>query len=177
MLANPQGHLPNVRQDEFSLVKFEIINDPAGVGYPTWPTVEEEKLPAAEQIAQLLVRRPKVPNSQPAPKIRKPMDPDVLFQTLTPEEIRALPVDTFEMIHAAIESQDHSRVKRLLNIALAKGWLSQAKYEIILTEVDALIDDPNHPAEVLGDSRLMTVLGRKIGGISPNEIRYIMENT
>lgn len=162
----------NIIPDEFAAVKSEIETDPASVGYPSWDNTED----TARAIALLLVDRSKVDNPATAPQIPKPMDTDMLLGAVSVESIAKIDATALEAVSQRIEAGERAAVARWVAIALAKGWITQVEHDAIQADLQSTVADPNHPAQVLGNSRLTTVLGRTVGGISASEVTAILNS-
>jgi|GEM_PF-4611780 len=133
-------------------------------------------------ICARLVQRPKVPNPKPAAKVPKPMDIDALYAALytalSDEEIAAIGVDGFGLIHDAIDAGDRLRVKRLVNVAGEGGWIPEAKRNAIIAQVDAEIDDPSYQSQIRDQSEFARQWGSLPGqGLSRAMVDQYLERT
>jgi hypothetical protein len=157
--------LPNIRDDEIGAVRQELLTDPTGQDYASADAAGK---------ARLLVRKPLVPNPATAPQVPRPMDAGVLLGLVPPEQVRTISETGITAVSTHIDQGSYPGVARWVKIALAKGQIGQATHDAIMAKLAETIPDPNHPAQVLGQSRLQAVLGRDPGGVSAAEVDAIL---
>ena len=119
--------------------------------------------------AAMLADRPPVANPAPAPQIPpSTFNIDHLLSLIPLAEVQKIPADSLHRTGAEIEEGDVKSALRATSIWAANAWIS-GDTKTALTNACTLVDDPNHPATVPGDSKLKTITGRNIG-ISAEEV-------
>ncbi len=111
-------------------------------------------LPDGYNPTRMLIHKlalaPQVPNPVVRPDVHEhdPMAVQDLYSALSGAELSSIGLEGWKAIRDTIESGDRAGVKRLANIALQKGWITQAKYDAIVAYVDAVVPDPEWTATV-----------------------------
>lgn len=149
----------NLTDDEIALVRDELTNDPTAKGYAATDAAGK---------ARLLAERPTSSVTQAVPK---PMDTDAMMSHLSLTSIQSISEVGFDAVGRHIAADSRDAVKRWLKIARVKGQMTQAEHDAVVAEVDATV---NETTTTLGDSRLMAVTGRAIGGISAEEVNEVL---
>ena len=102
------------------------------------------------KLIHKLAEAPQVPNPEPQAQLPKPLSAQDLHDALSDAEKAAIDTVWFRAMEEAIEGNLRDRVKRLVNVAFKKGWISEQKATAMKGEVDATIPDPNWKATVDG---------------------------
>lgn len=116
--------------------------------------VEPDGYISTNKIAKELTKKREIDNPNPRPKVPTPISHDGLISVLTTEEIQSIDSKGFDLISEAISNNDRAKVRRLIDIARAKGWMGSSSYTNIRNTLEAEIDDPQWQAKVTGPSHL-----------------------
>lgn len=155
-----------------SLIRDEILNDPAGLGYRS----AEGALKPSPEIVAILARRQLYPNPNPQPDVPAPINKDYLFSLLLPH-VGNFTDEALIRASELADAQDRAGLKMWATIALKRAWIPQDAYDQIMAHVTATQPDPNWRAQLPGKTRLEEVLGLEQGqdpGISAAEIDEIL---
>lgn len=151
---------------ERQAVADEIADDPLGVGYASMTTLEQ---------CQSLAFRERIANPDECGKVSKPLDLMTMLALIPQAELSAV-IATGLLPHfrESVRDGDLESVTGWITLGVAQEWLSQPTAAALTAEMSETIDDPDWEATVLADNRLTTILGRIVGGISADELDYIL---
>jgi hypothetical protein len=147
-------NLPNIHDEETVLVAAELRRPE----YASLDTAEKAKLLSARRSV----------SSGPAPKVHQPLSLASLHAALSAEGkvwLAGLSPAELEPILARIRVQDR--------LGLVDFFVLGKDGAAVSALATAEVDDPNHPSQVLGPSRLSEILGREVGGIGEKEVTSI----
>lgn len=103
-----------------------------------------------QRLIRKLSEAPLIPNPIDQPQLPKPLSAQDLHDALTDAEKAAIDTVWFRAMEEAIGGNARETIKRLVNIALKKGWIGEQKAMAMVAEVDATISDPDWKPMVNG---------------------------
>jgi len=125
-----------------------------------------------EEIARMLTIRSLIPNPKPQPQLPKPLDKAVLFQQLQSALVN-FSDQALIRLSEAVDANDHATVKLWADLALARGWVTQADYDLVVAELQKTVPDPDWESHIPGPTRMFELIGRD-RGISVAEVEELM---
>jgi hypothetical protein len=149
-------NLPNIRDDELATVQAELAA-------PQYKGLEPAAI-VKQLLAQELVDRA-------PPKVLQPLTLAALAAALSADGqawLAALPPSDLAAILDRLRINDRAGLVDLFRFRKGDA-------DAVASFVAVEIDDPAAPTKVLGKSRLSTLLGREVGGLSEKEIVLIQK--
>lgn len=154
-----------MNKTELAVLQAEIKNDPEGLGYSGLG----QNYPA---IADLLNKRPELPNPEPQQKVPKQWTTIGLLPLIQPDEAwKFYNTPKFlEDVEQACLANNRDMMMALFGITKMNGLLSQMSQEALLSALAETEPDPSWTPTILGDSRA-TILGLPF--VQPSDVQQV----
>jgi len=104
-------------------------------------------------LASVLMARPLVSNPDAAPQVPAPVDVSALLSMVSDAEYQSMDGEFRRSVFEAVRAGNRSDLAIIAASGVKLGFLAAGTAAAISTALSATVDDPNHPAEVVSQSR------------------------
>jgi len=110
-------------------------------------------LTGKNSLSSVLLARPMVPNPDAAPQVPAAVDASALLSLVSDAEYQSMDGEFRRSVFESIKAGNRADLAIIAASGVKLGFLSAGTAAAISTALAATVADPNHPEEVVGQSR------------------------
>jgi hypothetical protein len=131
------------QKPEYQAKTYDLVKEARAAGADTTDSKES-----------LLMTKVMVNNPDSAPQVPDETKLNLLnlMGKLDNTELANIPEDSLDRVKTQVQNKDTTSIGMSLTVWVAKGYITQTKKDALMADVSAVVNDPNHPAQVPGTS-------------------------